>query len=61
MARPDLDNGVVTRLAKALHQAEDKRSAQLAETTAKNTVAAATPSMLHSGVLAYYRQAGLAR
>jgi TRAP transporter TAXI family solute receptor len=61
MARPDLDNGVVTRLAKALHQAETKPSAQLAETTAKNTVAAATPSMLHPGVLAYYRQAGLAR
>jgi len=60
MARPGLDDAVVTRLAKALHQAEAKPSVQLAETTVKNTLAAATPSMLHSSVLAYYRQAGLA-
>jgi TRAP transporter TAXI family solute receptor len=60
MARPDLDNDVVTRLSKALHGAEATPSSQLAETTAKNTLAAATPSMLHPGVLAYYRQAGLA-
>ncbi len=60
MARPDLDNEVVMRLSKALHGAEGTPSAQLAETTAKNTLAAATPSMLHPGVLAYYRQAGLA-
>ncbi|MGE5150281.1 MAG: TAXI family TRAP transporter solute-binding subunit, partial [Rhodospirillaceae bacterium] len=60
MARPDLDNAVVMRLAKALHGAEATPSAQLAETTAKNTLAAATPSMLHPGVLAYYKQAGLA-
>jgi hypothetical protein len=59
MARPGLDNEVVMRLAKALHGAEGTPSAQLAETTAKNTLAAATPSMLHPGVLAYYRQAGL--
>jgi TRAP transporter TAXI family solute receptor len=61
MVRPGLDDDVVIRLTKALHQAEAKPSAQLAETTAKNTLAAATPSMLHPGVLAYYRQAGLAR
>jgi hypothetical protein len=42
-----------------LHAAEAKPSAQLADTTAKNTLAAATPSMLHPGVLAYYKQAGL--
>ena len=60
MARPGLDNAVAMRLAKALHQAEGKPSAQLAETTVKNTLAAATPAMLHPGVLAYYRQAGLA-
>jgi hypothetical protein len=59
MARPGLDNGVVMRLSKALHAAEAAPSAQLAETTMKNTLAAATPSMLHPGVLAYYRQAGL--
>jgi len=61
MARPDLDNEIVMRLAKALHGAEATPSAQLAETTAKNTLGAATPSMLHPGVLAYYKQAGLAR
>jgi TRAP transporter TAXI family solute receptor len=59
MARPDLDAAIVMRLAKALHAAEAKPSAQLADTTAKNTLAAATPSMLHPGVLAYYKQAGL--
>jgi TRAP transporter TAXI family solute receptor len=60
MVRPSLDNEIVMRLAKALHGAEATPSTQLAETTAKNTLAAATPSMLHPGVLAYYRQAGLA-
>jgi TRAP transporter TAXI family solute receptor len=59
MARPGLADEVVMRLSKALHAAEGKPSAQLAETTAKNTLAAATRSMLHPGVLAYYKQAGL--
>ncbi len=61
MARPDLDSDVVMRLSKALHGAEATPSAQLAETTAKNTLAAATPAMLHPGVLAYYKRAGLTR
>jgi TRAP transporter TAXI family solute receptor len=62
MARPDLDPAIVTRLAKALNQAEAKASPQLAETTARNTLAAINdPSVLHPGVLAYYRQAGLSR
>jgi uncharacterized protein len=61
MARPGLDEAVVMRLAKALHGAEASPSAQLAETSAKNTLAVATPSMLHPAVLAYYRQAGLVR
>jgi TRAP transporter TAXI family solute receptor len=62
MARPGLDAAVATRLAKALHQAEGAASPQLAETTAKNTLAAVTdPSLLHPGVQAYYRQAGLSR
>jgi TRAP transporter TAXI family solute receptor len=60
MARPSLDDEVVMRLAKALHRAEATPSTQLADTTAKNTLAAAPPSMLHPGVLAYYKQAGLA-
>lgn len=60
MVRPGLDAAVVARLARALHQAEGKPSQQLGQTTAKNTLAAvATPSLLHPGVLAYYRQAGL--
>jgi len=59
LARPTLDSEVVARLAKALHKGETARQPQLAETTAKNTLAAATPSMLHAGVLAYYRQMGL--
>lgn len=60
MARPGLDDALVVRLAKALHQAEGKPSPQLGETTARNTLAAVTsPSVLHPGVLAYYRQAGL--
>ena len=59
MVRPSLDEKFVARLAQALHRAEAKPGPQLAETTAKNTLAAATPSMLHPGVLAYYRQAGL--
>jgi hypothetical protein len=59
MVRPSLAEAIVARLAQALHRAEDRPGPQLAETTTKNTLAAATPSMLHPGVLAYYRQAGL--
>lgn len=60
MARPGLDAAVASRLAKALHQSEGKASPQLSETTAKNTLAAIrTSSVLHPGVLAYYRQTGL--
>src|SRR5437016_10287014 len=48
MARPGLDAAVAARLAKALHQAEAKPSAQPAEPTPKNTLAALTePSLLH--------------
>jgi TRAP transporter TAXI family solute receptor len=62
MARPGLDAQVAARLAKALHQAEATSSAQLTETTVKNTLSALTdPSLLHPGVLAYYRRAGLTR
>ena len=60
MVRPGLDDAVAARLAKALHEAEGAASPQLAETTVKNTLAAVTdPSLLHPGVRAYYRQAGL--
>jgi uncharacterized protein len=61
LARPDLDQAVAFRLAKALHMAEADPSPQLAETTAKNTLAAVTDQgLLHEGVRTYYRQAGLA-
>src|SRR5689334_9664891 len=53
LARPSLDDTVAARLARALHRAEASPRPQLAETTAKNTLMAATPSMLHPGVLAY--------
>jgi TRAP transporter TAXI family solute receptor len=52
MAQPGLDD--------ALHQAEAAPVPQLADTTARNTLSAlADPSLLHPGVQAYYRQAGL--
>jgi TRAP transporter TAXI family solute receptor len=60
MVRPGLDEAVVVRIARALHAAEAGPSPQMAETTAKNTLAAITdPNLLHPGVLTYYRQAGL--
>jgi TRAP transporter TAXI family solute receptor len=62
MARPGLDPAVAFRLARALHQAEAAATAQLAETTARNTLAAVPErSLLHEGVVAYYRQVGLER
>jgi TRAP-type uncharacterized transport system substrate-binding protein len=61
MVRPGLEEAVVLRLARALHAAEAAPPPQLADTTAKNTLAAITdPNLLHPGVQAYYRQAGLA-
>jgi uncharacterized protein len=60
MARPGLDEAIAFRLAKALHQAEPTASPQLLDTTAKNTLdALADPGLLHPGVAAYYRQAGI--
>jgi TRAP transporter TAXI family solute receptor len=60
MARPGLPNEVAARLARALHKAEAVPSQQLAETTARNTLGA-VPSLavVHPGVVAYYREAGL--
>ncbi|MFI5002264.1 MAG: TAXI family TRAP transporter solute-binding subunit [Reyranellales bacterium] len=60
LARPGLDETVAFRLAAALHRAEATPSPQLAETTAKNTLAAITdPKLLHVGVARCYREAGL--
>jgi TRAP transporter TAXI family solute receptor len=61
MARPGLDDAIAFRLARALHQAETAASVQLAETTAGNTLSVSNPKVIHPGVLAYYRQAGLVR
>jgi TRAP transporter TAXI family solute receptor len=65
LARPDLDNDVAHRLAKALNQAEPilgKKLAQARETTLANTVKAApTPDMIHPGVLRYMIENGLLR
>jgi uncharacterized protein len=63
LARPGLDEMAAYRLAKALHELE--RSAnpppQLADTTTKNTLAAAPPGRLHAGVARYFREAGLGK
>ena len=61
LARPGFDEAAAFRLAKALHQAEAARSPQLIDTTARNTLAVSDPNLLHPGVRAYYRQAGLAK
>jgi hypothetical protein len=51
------------RLARALHELERQSSPpppqQLAETTAKNTLATAPSDRLQAGVARYFRQAGL--
>ena len=60
MVRPGLDAAVVSRIARALHAAEATPTSQLADTTVKSTLTAITdPDLLHPGVRAYYRQAGL--
>jgi uncharacterized protein len=61
MARPGLDDAVAYRIAKALHAQEKAGSPppQLADTTAKNTLAAAPRERLHPGVARYFREAGL--
>ena len=62
LARPDLDEGVAYKLARALHMGEAQLKAKLTqaeETTARNTIAATNGQGLHPGVLRYYRDAGL--
>ena len=63
LIRPDLDEAVAYRLAKALHAAEAelaKRLPQARETTAANTVnAVPRAELLHKGVAKYLRDAGL--
>jgi uncharacterized protein len=63
LARPDLPDETVYRLAKALHGGESKLTARLPqghETTAANTVAAAPrPELIHPGARRYFREIGL--
>jgi TRAP-type uncharacterized transport system substrate-binding protein len=62
MARPGLDEAIAFRLAKALHAAEKSVNEKLSESTAANTLAAVPDrKLLHPGVMAYFRQAGLAQ
>src|SRR5881628_3097608 len=65
LARPDLPDGVVHRLARALHRGEAAlagRLPQARETTAANTLAAAPRTdRIHPGVLRYLREVGVAR
>jgi TRAP transporter TAXI family solute receptor len=61
MARPGLDEAVAYRIAKALY-AQEKAGmppAQLADTTAANTLATAPRERLHPGVARYFREAAL--
>jgi TRAP transporter TAXI family solute receptor len=63
VARSDLDPTIVRRLAADLHKAEQQalKSPYLAQTTAANTLAGVSSfDELHPGVLAYYKDAGLA-
>jgi uncharacterized protein len=63
LMRPDLDEALAYRLAKALHAAEAdlaRRLGQTDGTNARNTIAAAPgPELLHKGVARYFREAGL--
>jgi hypothetical protein len=63
LARPDLPDDAVYRLAKALHGGEAALAARLTqghETTAANTVAAAPrPDLIHPGARRYFREIGL--
>ncbi|MCW5733405.1 MAG: TAXI family TRAP transporter solute-binding subunit [Enhydrobacter sp.] len=64
VARPDLDEAVVHRLAAALHKTERfaGRPAYLVQTTAANTVSAVgSLEELHPGALRYFREAGVVR
>jgi TRAP transporter TAXI family solute receptor len=62
VARPELDEALVHRLAAALHKTEQfaGRPTYLAQTTAANTlVSVESADELHPGVLRYYRGAGI--
>ena len=62
VARPELDEALVHRLAAALHKIErfEARPAYLAQTTTANTlVSVEALDELHPGTLRYFREAGI--
>jgi TRAP transporter TAXI family solute receptor len=64
LARADLDDAIGRRLATSLYRAErtGALSKHLAQSTAKNTLAAIpNPNVLQAGVAKYYREVGLLR
>lgn len=65
LARENLPDDVAYRLAKSLHGAEAvlcQKLTQACETTAANTVAAAPDvSLIHPGVMKYFREIGVAK
>jgi len=65
LARADLPDNVAYRLARTLHGAEGtlcKKLAQACETTAANTVAAAPDAtLIHPGVMKYFREIGVVK
>src|SRR3981189_1612877 len=65
LARENLPDDVVYRLARTLHGVESalcKKLVQACETTAANTIAAApSPELIHPGVLKYFREIGVAK
>jgi TRAP transporter TAXI family solute receptor len=64
-ARPDLPEDAAYRVARAIHRAEPRFPAKLAQakdSTAANTYAAvASHSLIHPGAMRYLRDAGIAR
>jgi TRAP transporter TAXI family solute receptor len=65
LARADLPDDIAYRLARTLHGAEAafcRKLAQACETTAANTVAAAPDmSLIHPGVMKYFREIGVVK
>ena len=62
MARPDLDEEMAYRLARACTRPRRAKCPQPADTTAANTLAALSPPMtLHPGVARYLKEIGLAK
>jgi TRAP transporter TAXI family solute receptor len=64
LARPDLPDELAYRLTRALHKAEDKLGARLAQARESRVAniygAAPQPDMIHPGALRYLREIGVA-